>query len=184
MAAVVDCFALLGLPRRAALDAEVIKQAYFEMSKAQADAAGVNHAFEILSAPEKRLKHLLELTAGDEVRTWRVVTMDEGLVELFAALGPFLQAVAAFDKRLAGAQTALARALLAGEQARLTETAEDFAARLSRMREGIEGSLQGLDHRLDAGEATALRDLHAVQSRLAYLAKWQSQVREAFMALA
>ena len=65
-----DCFELLGLPRRALLDESELQAAWHQKSReAHPDhpggsatlAAEVNAAYETLLAPEKRLKHLLEL---------------------------------------------------------------------------------------------------------------------------
>ncbi len=179
-----DYFALLDLPRKAALDVEAVKQAFFAKTRDAADASELNHAFEILSAPEKRLKHLLELLAGDEAKAWRVVTMDESLMSVFEKLGPFLQTVAEFEKKRSAAVSALARALLAADQARLAEMAEGFTEKLVSLRSALNETLPALDARIESGDATALRDIHAAQARHAYLAKWQAQVREAFMALA
>ena len=77
-----DCFELLGLPRRALLDESKLQVAWHQKSReahpdhpggSSALAAEVNAAYETLLAPEKRLKHLLEL---HEVRGVHEVLVD------------------------------------------------------------------------------------------------------------
>lgn len=187
-----DPFALLGLPRQAALDAEALQAAYTERSRAahpdhaagdEKLAAELNAAREILAAAEKRLKCLIELEAGDAAKAWKTVPLDEGMMSLFGKVGPFLQNIGAFAKRKQSAASALAKALLATEEMRLQEAAEAIAADLATLREQIESSLPELDVRRRAGDPSVQDALRETQARLAYLAKWQAQVREAFMAL-
>lgn len=183
-----NAFALLGLPRAAALDANALQKAWLEASRTThpdqpggdaARAAEVNSAYETLQAPEKRLKHLLELHQVP----WRTIPIDDGMMALFAKLGPVLQSVAAFLKRKQSATSALSRALLAPEEMRLREQLEEIGTTLDSERTALLENLPAFDTQLAAGETKALNDLQILQARLAYLGKWQAQVREALMSL-
>lgn len=183
-----NAFALLGLPRIAALDDEALQQAWLAASRSAhpdqpggdaARAAEINTAYETLQAPEKRLKHLLEL---NEV-PWRTVPIDEAMMALFGKMGPALQSVAAFLKRKQGATSALAKALLAPEEMRLREQLEELGVTLDAERSALLDNLPAFDERLSAGDTRVLSDLQILQARLAYFSKWQAQVREALLSL-
>lgn len=183
-----NAFALLGLPRIAALDDEALQQAWLAASRSAhpdqpggdaARAAEINTAYDTLQAPEKRLKHLLDLHAVP----WRTVPIDEGMMALFGQLGPALQKVAAFLKRKQSATSALAKALLSPDEMRLREHLETLGTTLDAERTTLLADLPALDSRLSAGDTTALADLQILQARLAYFGKWQAQVREALLSL-
>ena len=183
-----NAFALLGLPRIAALNDEALQQAWLAASRSAhpdqpggdaARAAEINSAYETLQAPEKRLKHLLDLHAVP----WRTVPIDEGMMALFGQLGPALQKVAAFLKRKQSATSALAKALLAPEEMRLQEQLEELGMQLEAQRSPILETLPALDAGLAAGDGTTLTELQAMQAKLSYLAKWQAQVRESLLGL-
>lgn len=183
-----NAFALLGLPRVAALDADALQQAWLAASRgAHPDqpggdatrAAEINAAYETLQTPEKRLKHLLDLHQVP----WRTVPIDDAMMALFGQLGPALQNVAAFLKRRQSATSALAKALLAPEEMRLREQLEALGTMLDEERTTLLEALPAFDTRLSGGDASALHDLQILQARLAYLGKWHTQVREALLSL-
>ena len=100
-----DCFALLGLPRAAALDEAALQAAWHEKGRAAhpdspggdaALAADIIAAHEILSQPEKRLKHLLELHA----EPWRTVPISAELMDLFMKMGAELQNAVALANKI------------------------------------------------------------------------------------
>ena len=183
-----NAFALLGLPRVAALDDETLQKAWLAASRSAhpdqpggdtASAAEINAAYETLQTPEKRLKHLLELNQVP----WRTVPIDDAMMTLFGRLGPVLQNVAAFLKRRQAAATALAKALLSPDEMRLREQLEALGATLDDERSALLETLTAFDARLSTGDTSALADLQVLQARLAYLGKWQAQVREALLSL-
>jgi len=183
-----NAFALLGLPRIAALDEEALQQAWLAASRSAhpdqpggdaAQAAEVNAAYETLQAPEKRLKHLLDL---HEV-PWRAVPIDDAMMSLFGQLGPALQSVASFLKRKQAATSALAKALLSPDEMRLREKLEALGTTLESERTALLENLSTFDTRLSSGDTAALADLQILQARLSYLGKWQAQVREALLSL-
>lgn len=187
-----DCFQILGLKRQAALNEETVKSAYLEKTRVSRSdqpaggdeqAAELNKALEVLSTAEKRLKHLIELEAPEAAATWKTVPLDAELMRLFGKIGPFVQSLAAFARKKQTAASALAKALLAGEEMQLRERAEELTAELAAMRERIESGLGELDSRREQDDAAVIRDLQILQAKLAYLGKWQAQVREGFMSL-
>lgn len=183
-----NAFALLGLPRVAALDDEALQKAWLDASRsAHPDqpggdaecAAEINAAYETLQTPEKRLKHLLELHQVP----WRTVPIDDAMMALFTQLGPVLQNVAVFLKRRQSATSALAKALLSPDEMRLREQLETLGSTLDADRAALLETLPAFDTRLSSGDTTALADLQVLQARLAYFGKWQAQVREALLSL-
>lgn len=183
-----NAFALLGLPRIAALDDDALQQAWLAASRsAHPDqpggdatrAAEINTAYETLQAPEKRLKHLLELHQVP----WRTVPIDVAMMALFGRIGPALQNAAALLKRKQAATSALAKALLAPDEMRLREELETLGSTLDTERTALLDHLPAFDSRLSEGDSTALADLQILQARLAYLTKWQTQIREALLSL-
>lgn len=189
---VTDHFATLGLPRCAALDEEALKQAYTARSREthpdqeagdEKQSTELNTAFEILSAPEKRLKHLIELEADEAARAWKTIPLDATMMNLFEKIAPFLHSIGDHTRKKQSASSALLKALLSGEEMKLREIAEERAAELTTLRERLEAGLPDIDARRLAGDSGVVRDMQILQAKLAYLAKWQSQVREAFMAL-
>lgn len=183
-----NAFSLLGLPRAAALDPDALQQAWLAASRAAhpdqsggdaARAAAVNAAHQTLLAPEKRLKHLLDL---HEV-PWRAVPISQEMMDLFSRVGTTLQSTTAFINRRQAAASALAKALLAPEEMCLREDLETLATQIEADREAHLTTLPALDTRLQTGDTTVLPDLQTLQARLAYLSKWQQQIREALLSL-
>jgi curved DNA-binding protein CbpA len=189
---VTDHFATFGLPRCVALDEEALKQAYTSRTREthpdqeagdEKQSTELNTAFEILSAPEKRLRHLIELEADEAARAWKTIPLDSTMMGLFDKLAPFLHSIGDHTRKKQSASSALAKALLSGEEMKLREIAEERAAELTALRESLEAQLPDINARRLAGDTGVMRDMQILQAKLAYLAKWQAQVREAFMAL-
>lgn len=186
-----DAFAILGVPCRAALDDEALRRAYAERSRAahpdhggsEQTAARINAAYETLRAPDKRLKHLMELRAAEDAGKWRTVPMDDALMALFSELGKALEASAGFVERKSKAGTALARALLADEEIRHRESLERIGFEIEKHRARTEAALPGVDVALQARDPLAWKEIGLFQAKFAYLAKWQAQVRERLLSL-
>jgi curved DNA-binding protein CbpA len=186
-----DYFATLGLPRAAAIDEQVLHRAYTEHSRhahpdhggSEAAAALVNAAYESLRQPEKRLKHLLELAGPSEAVAWRTVPLDEDMMQLFSALSAAMDASAKFLDRKTKAASALARALLANEEMQHRDVLEQIGFKIEARKDGMEALLPSLDTAIKDQQPDGWKQLAATQARFAYLAKWQSQVRERLLAL-
>lgn len=180
----MDAFAVLELPRRASLTEEAVRGAYFQASKVPgADQEALNAALQTLVTPEKRLKHLMEVAAPDDARNWRAVAMPERLMDLFMRVGRTKSATEMLLKRRQEAKSALARALLQPEVLALREQAEGVASSLSEVMEERTNGLAELDAALAEGDPEAWRRVAEAQAHLAYLSKWQAQVRELLLGL-
>jgi curved DNA-binding protein CbpA len=187
----VDCFAVLGLPRAATVDEQVLHRAYTEHSRtahpdhggSEATAAQVNAAYETLRHPEKRLKHLLELAGPAEATAWRTIPLDDSMMRLFSELGHAMESTTVFLERKRKAGSALAKALLAGEGMTHRETLENIGFEIDAGKKEMEAGLPALDLAIAAQDADAWKQVAMTQARLAYLAKWQAQVRETLLAL-
>ncbi len=179
-----DAFEVLGLPRRAALTEGEIRSAYFSRTKeASGEQEALNAAFQTLSAPEKRLKHLLDLAAPPEARAWRAVVMPGELMSLFSKVGALKTQSEHLLKRRASAGSALAKALLETQVLELREAAEETASQLASELERLQAGFPQLDFALAEGTADAWQAVAASQAHVAYLTKWQTQVRELLMGL-
>ena len=186
-----DCFTALGLPRAAAIDESMLHRAYTERSRtahpdhggSETMAAQVNAAYETLRHPEKRLKHLLEIAGPPEASAWRTVPLDESMMRLFSELGKAMQSAADFLERKRKAGSALAKALLAGEEMKHRETLESIGFEIESGRKEMEAGLPVLDLALAKQDGDAWKQVAMTQARLAYLAKWQAQIRETLLAL-
>jgi curved DNA-binding protein CbpA len=193
----MDAFALLQLPRQLTLEERVLHQAYAALSRtahpdhggSAEEAAGVNAAYELLRSPEKRIKHLLEIAAPPDAKAWRAVPLDESMMALFSAVGAALDTSAKYLEKRAAARSALARALLAGEELEQRERMEDLGNALAERLQSMEDGLPALDEALAAGESTGeagaglWKEIAGLQARFAYVIKWQAQVRERLLQL-
>ena len=170
-----DAFAELGLPRTAALDADTLARAFDALSRERhPDAGGEAAAFarltsarDTLATPSRRWRHLLELLAPG---TKLDGALSPALMDLFAQLGPALAAGRAALERKSAASSALARALLAGEELRAREALETLAGRIDALRA-----------ELDARATDWRSDTHALATlarEAAFLEKWHAQVRD------
>ncbi len=174
---IMDAFATLGLLRTAALSEEAVRAAYFEKSKAAgADHAALNEAYELLLAPEKRLKHLLDLEAPEDAKQWRTVAMGEDLMQHFMALGRVRPEAEALIEKRGKAQSALAKALLERSTFAVREALEGIGTALEEKRGAMETELP----LIDAGNWRAVAE---AQAKFSYVAKWQAQVRELLLKL-
>lgn len=186
-----DAFATFSIPRSVAVDPAVLQDAYAALSReAHPDhggtedrAAAVNAAYETLRFPERRLKHLIEIAAPEDAKAWRTVPLDDSMMSVFMELGRALEASAKLLERKGKAASVLARALLANEELALRERLETIGFGIEEKKVAMESALPALDARLAAGDEQVWKDIAATQARLAYLAKWQTQIRERLLAL-
>ncbi|MDB6132879.1 MAG: hypothetical protein JWM59_1122 [Verrucomicrobiales bacterium] len=194
MSAGDDDFALLGLPRRAALTTDEVRAAFQKAAAAvhpdhAADAeekdrrtarfTRMNEASARISATTTRLRRLLALEYPDHAAAGRAVVMDEALVSLFTQVGGAVQAAAQWAAKQRGAASFLAKAALAGQEmvARegLEAAGESIRAALGRQRD----ALVEIDRRREANEPVA-DELATLAQRAAFLEKWQVQLQSAW----
>lgn len=172
-----DAFATLGIPRRLAWTEDELRQAFRDAGKsAHPDAGGTGGGFQalqealgILSSPSRRVKHWLQLREipGDDRGT-----LGSDLMDAFSQIGSILQEADALIRKREAAQSALAKAMLEGATQILRERIETGQASLENL---IIPRLARFDF-LETGEG----DPWQVVRDLAFLEKWQAQLRERY----
>ncbi|MBL9115147.1 MAG: hypothetical protein JNJ83_09065 [Verrucomicrobiaceae bacterium] len=181
-----NAFAALGLEPRLSLDEESIRAAYLERSKTalEDDQQVLNEALQLLLPPDRRVKHLMDISAPAEAKAWRTVPLSDDYMRLFGVVGNARQQADPILKKAETSQSALARALLAPQILKVRDQAEEAASQLESALESELTKLPDLDAKLAGGQASApWSEVAEVQARLAYLLKWQAQIRESLMRL-
>lgn len=188
-----DAFALLGLCRRAAMDAEEVRSAFQKVGAAQhpdhaeasekADrAAGftsLNEAQAMLSSPCRRLRHLLELLYPATAAARTGAVMDDEMMYLFSLTGAAVQQAQSVLSRKQQAGSALARAMLAAEEMQAQEAIESALTRIESARDFLRAAMEGIDSTLaSCGDASVA--LQSAAARAGFLEKWHQQLRNAF----
>ena len=178
----IDSFALLEQPRRPWLDEHAVKEAFHRLAFAahpdqpggRSDAAAdLNAAFVTLRDPVKRLRHFLELE--DPALLRQAGSIPDDLGELFPRVAAAREALTRCAERRRGAASAVARALL-GEEQRAAQTIA------GETRDAIEKRLAADLDALRAIDRSGISDregLARLYTRLAYLTRWDAQLREA-----
>lgn len=198
----IDCFALLGEPRRPGLDLDALKSRFHTLAaKSHPDHfhnageaerlaaterhAALNTAYATLREPKERLGHLLELELGGKPRGIESVPAD--LMDRFMDVAKLCRDV---DQFLATRAT-ITSPLLKVQQFQLAMTWTDkLNSANSELAPLIDDTLKsvaawnpvwetappaGAPERL---AALPLTDLEAAFRRLSFLTRWQSQLRE------
>lgn len=180
-----DHFEALALPRRARLEPAAIRGAFQSASKtAHPDAGGdadrferLNRANAVLSDPARRLRHLAELEFGRAPDPAGAVPAET--MALFEAVGAALAQADGFLGRRAGACSAIARALLAKDEAVASAALMAAGGGVRARRELVLEGCGAVDTALAAGERERAEALLGAAAReLAFLGKWESQLGE------
>jgi curved DNA-binding protein CbpA len=180
-----DHFATLAQPRRPWLDDAALKEAFHRATAQQhpdvaggtgEQAAALNAAYAVLRDPASRLRHLLELEWPGAANATVAIAPD--LTDLFGKIGALRRVGAELAKKEAAAQSPLARALLAGEQAEHHPQLAATLATLADAESAAFNDLRALDAAWEQRDESTRDHLLALQQRFAFLAKWQAQVRE------
>jgi hypothetical protein len=165
-----DYFALLGEARRPWIDPEKLKEKYFALARERPADAELNEAYRVLSDPKLRLRHLLTLN-GVDLRERREIPV--GLAELFWNTGNLLREAERWLLKNSGATSAVARALLSGERARLLHRLEEHDANLDAAHDAALNRLRAWNH--SPNESAELIELY---DSIAYLRRLREQVKE------
>ncbi len=132
----------------------------------------INTAFKTLKSPAKRLMHLME-TSGISYN--KRGTVSDHLLDLFMSTAQLLQDTDAFLRKKSTTTSALALALLEGDsqiiQEQLAEQIETIETEQTR----------SLSHATEANEKNLLLENFARD--LAFLEKWQAQLKERYASL-
>ena len=186
MAELADHFATLGIDRAVALEESVVRERFHELSRQlhpdtdggdELAFAAINEAQRVLASPAARIRHLLELEFGKQgdgaVASGK---MSAALMDLFASVGGVISKADALISKRKAASSAVAKALLVGEEIEVQQSLMKAGGELMARRREVEGGL---------GEI-GIRDresLSGAAHELAFLEKWQRQVQERVAAL-
>lgn len=199
-----DYFALLEVPRRALLDADLLKLRYHAVTKKthpdvslpsseqEADSAEINAAYSCLLQPSTRLRHLLSLIAPEEVGQLKGGAIPDAFIDIFSRLATAVQGADALIVKKKTTTSALAQALLTGEEMKAREDLEAAGAMVAEQRIALEtGALPAIDIALDAlvnkpdsvvAASIASKIAEAFRA-FGFLDKWQAQVRSKLLEL-
>lgn len=174
-----DYFAVLGLPRRPALDPVVLKEKYLRLAAgAHPDAGGTDEEFRAVQAayktlldPASRLRHLSELEFGSVEKKSAPVFPD-----LFMKVGEALQHAKAFRARMEKTSSPLARALLAQDRQALLDQLQAAAQAVEEALQVQACELETLDARWPGIDAV---ELSRVAAGFAFLSRWRAEISEA-----
>lgn len=183
-----DWFADLGVPRKAVLSEDELREAlhaagrrWHPDSGSMPDAARferANAAAVGLRDPAPRLRRLLELAIGPEAVA-RGGVLDSGLMDLFAEAGPLVQAADDLIGRRRAAGSALARALLEPECIALHPRLAAMIRRIDDRARNAEERLGEVDALLaGASPDEAAGPGNAIYRELAFLGKWRRQLQD------
>jgi hypothetical protein len=171
----MNAFELLGITPQAAIDEATLKQAYFTIAKTARDNAELHAAYQTLLYPEKRLKHLLEITAPPNASNWRTVPIQEELMQLFLLLGKESKTAETLITKKSNTSSALGRALLEKQLLAQRDALEGIGFQLEDHKQSLVTKLHLLE-----GE---WQSLAMIQAQLSYISKWQTQVAELLLKL-
>lgn len=204
----MDCFALLGEPRRPWVDVDALKTRFLRLSaevhpdrvhdapEAVRTEAGrryteVNSAYQVVRDPRQRLLHLLELEGG--ARPKDIQRIPPGTMELFVEIGQACREVDAFLARRRSVASPMLRVRLFQEGLEWTGRLQALQGRLQDGRAVIDGELRGLNAAWEAaapvgadgrGAGLPLGRLEDHYRSLSYLARWTEQIQERLVQLA
>ena len=179
-----DHFAVLGIDRSALLSEDLIRKKFHELSRElhpdathgdQTKFAQINEAQRVLRSPSARLRHLLELN-GDAEKLESAAAMSDELMDLFADLSEVFSKADALIAKRNSAGSAVAKALLAGEEMAVQQSLMGAGGKLIARRKMMESGLKNVG----VGDCDALA---LAAHELAFLEKWQRQVQERIGAL-
>ncbi len=168
----IDYFALLGEARRPWLDPDELKEKYFARTREAPPDAELNEAFRVLSDPKLRLHHLLVLE-GTELTAGRPVPA--AVAELFWNTGTVLREVDRWLLRHGEASSALSRALLSGERAKLAGRLQALETQLNTAYEAELEQIRRIDGAAATDNPARLIRLH---DSIAYLTRLRDQAKE------
>jgi len=196
-----DYFALLDVPRRPWLDAELLKQRFHERS-AQVhpdQAAGatdetkavlqqqfvrVNAAYECLREAKSRVRHLLELELGRVPENVRSIPGE--MTDWFTEIGAVCREVDAFLAKKETQDSPLLQAVLMEEGIALNDKVTEVHGRLQVELAKVNNELEALgpawelldDQAEGRAERLPLAKLEALGQQLSFWSKWSSQLGE------
>lgn len=175
----VNYFKLLGLSPTAVIDMQLLDDKYKALAaEKHPDQGGdeqefnqLNTAYNSLRLPSSRLKHLLDIHS---ISYDKRGTVSNHLMNFFMSTGELIQLADVMIKKKQSATSALSKALL---EADILEIQERLSEQIDQLEQAQTDTLESIPEAIDASKyETASRDL-------AFLEKWQAQLRERYASL-
>jgi DnaJ-domain-containing protein 1 len=201
---VTDYFALLDVPKRPWLEAEALKQRFLVLSAemhpdrvhgaSDAEKRAAHHrytelnaAFQFLSRPRERVRHLLELETGTKGE--QLQNVPSALMDFFMEFSSLCRQTDSFLAEKAAAHSPLLRVQLFERGQEWSEKISAVQKRLEDWRQETETELKRLDSEWPAnwdGEKRAgtRGRLDDISRTLGFIERWSSQLRERYVQLA
>jgi curved DNA-binding protein CbpA len=200
-----DSFALLDEARRPWLDPDRLKQKFLDLSSqyhpdrvhaarpdekaaVQDRYVALNAAYQCLSDPKSRLRHLLELELNAKPEEIQQIPGD--LMDLFMGLGLLTRQIDAFLKQKAAATSPLLKVQLFEQNEAWSDQLIKFQKGITARRDHLLAELKQLDadwivaEPSSARRAALLKRLEEFYRLLSYFARWTAQLQERLVHLA
>jgi len=192
-----DFFALLNEPRRPWLEPKALKAKFLKLAaethpdkqrstnEAEKNAANrryaeLNTAFQCLSDPKSRLRHLLELELGAKPKD--VEQIPNALADLFAEVATTCRNTDTFLSEKGKVTSPLLQVGFFERAQEWIENLNRLQKRLGGLREKLSGELNLLDEKWVATDAAAreniLPKLEELYRLFGYFNRWHSQIQE------
>lgn len=183
-----DHFAVLGQERRPWLETEALKERFHRLTAEQhpdvnpaSDFSAVIAAYQTLSDPKSRVRHLLELEFPGKLAQGQEVPAD--LLDLFMKIAAAQGASGRVLKKLEAAGSPLAVALLAEEKSVVLGQLNALKQSLQEKESAELQALRAADLQWPEMKEVLLPALGACHQRLSFLQKWSDQIRESLLRL-
>jgi curved DNA-binding protein CbpA len=187
-----DYFVLLDQPRRPWLDPEHLKAKHQQLTLAlhpdisageatkweavnSQSFSAINEAYRVLSDPKQRLGHLLGFERHTPSSSGSV---PNELVELFAKIGDYIRDADDLLKKMADANSALAKSLLQPQVLNEQRRGSELLDQLQRLSDNALNELRRLDDLWDEQREQVIEPLEDLYRNFAYLSRWTEQLRE------
>lgn len=203
-----DYFALLDEQRRPALDAEMLKRKFLQLSndfhpdrvhsaseeqkqRATLRYAELNSAHNTLREPRDRLLHLLELESGAKPKD--VQRIPPGTMDLFVEVGQLCRDVDAFLTERSKVTSPLLKVQMFERGMEWTDKLQALQQRINAKRDELTDELRKMNAQWDAAPpvgspdraaALPLERLEQIYRIFSYVARWTEQINERVVQLA
>jgi hypothetical protein len=177
----MNSFERLGLPATLVLDESELARQISEFSRRNhPDAGGQEAEFEairkagaVLSVPALRIREALVMAGGADADRGAVPS---AIMDLFSPVAGVLEDVSGFASERAKALSGLGRAVIDARLPALKTRLEETVARVSELEDELVSRFAMFDRQ---GWENCLEEMAEVARGLAFLRKWQAQLREA-----
>jgi curved DNA-binding protein CbpA len=177
----IDHFAVLGIERRPLVSEAAVQEAYYEKSKllhpdqaGGGDFSSVNAAFQVLSNPAARTRHLLKTEFGESGD--RQIGAELG--ELFGAVVNVLRQADQEISSLSEQTSPVLRALAFQRLSSLREGLERVEMQIATRESELHSRIAALDQIWFEDRSQCRKPLTQIAIDLTFVQKWLAQIRE------